>query len=64
MLEFRADRRHYPQYLWICAPANRIDVVLLGVRRRQRAVLAKTFAAILFRLGRFGHVPTPASPPR
>ena len=54
---------HYPQYLWICALGNRIDIFFWAYAAVNALYFAKTFAGITFRLGRFGHVPTPASPP-
>ncbi len=44
---------HYPQYLWICALANRIDIFFWAYAGVNALYFAKTFAAILFRLGRF-----------
>jgi hypothetical protein len=45
---------HYPQYLWICALANRIDIFFWAYAGVNALYFAKTFAAIMFRLGRFG----------
>jgi phosphatidylglycerophosphate synthase len=44
---------HYPQYIWICAIANRIDIYFWAYTGVNVLYLAKTMAAILFRLGRF-----------
>ena len=58
---------HYPQYLWICALANRIDVYFWAYAAVNALYLAKTFATILLRLGRFGapvgFAPAAPSPP-
>ena len=44
---------HYPQYLWLCALANRIDVYFWAYAVVNALYLARSLAAILFRLGRF-----------
>ena len=44
---------HYPQYIWICALANRIDIFFWAYAAVNALYFAKTFAAIFFRLGRF-----------
>ncbi|MBA3395892.1 MAG: CDP-alcohol phosphatidyltransferase family protein [Deltaproteobacteria bacterium] len=44
---------HYPQYIWICAIANRIDVFFWAYAAVNALYFAKTFAMIFFRLGRF-----------
>jgi len=44
---------HYPQYIWICALANRIDIYFWAYTGVNLLYLAKTMAVILFRLGRF-----------
>ena len=44
---------HYPQYIWICALANRIDIYFWAYTGVNVLYLAKTMAGILFRLGRF-----------
>lgn len=49
---------HYPQYIWICALANRIDIYFWAYTGVNVLYLAKTFAAIFFRLGRFERKPT------
>jgi hypothetical protein len=44
---------HYPQYIWICALANRIDIYFYAYGAVNALYFAKSFAVILFRLGRF-----------
>jgi phosphatidylglycerophosphate synthase len=44
---------HYPQYIWICAVANRIDIYFWAYAGVNALYLAKSFATILWRLGRF-----------
>ena len=44
---------HYPQYIWICAAVNRIDIYFWAYAGVNALYLAKSFAAILLRLGRF-----------
>jgi len=44
---------HYPQYLWICALADRIDVYFWAYAAVNALYLARSLAAILLRLGRF-----------
>lgn len=44
---------HYPQYIWICALANRIDIFFWAYAAVNALYFLKTFAAIFFRLGRF-----------
>jgi hypothetical protein len=44
---------HYPQYIWICALAGRIDVYFWAYTGVNVLYLGKTMASILFRLGRF-----------
>ncbi len=44
---------HYPQYIWICALANQMDIYLWAYASVNALYFAKTFAAIFFRLGRF-----------
>ena len=50
---------HYPQYLWACALAGRIDVYFWAYAAVNALYLARSLAAILLRLGRF----EPARPP-
>lgn len=54
---------HYPQYIWICALANRIDVYFWAYAGVNALYFAKTFAAIFFRLGRFAAPPRPLPEP-
>jgi phosphatidylglycerophosphate synthase len=52
---------HYPQYLWLCALANRIDVYFWAYAVVNALYLARSLAAILLRLGRFERArPAPA----
>jgi phosphatidylglycerophosphate synthase len=44
---------HYPQYIWICALADRIDVYFWAYAGVNALYLAKSFATIVLRLGRF-----------
>jgi hypothetical protein len=44
---------HYPQYIWICALADRIDVYFWAYGAVNALYLAKSLAVILVRLGRF-----------
>lgn len=44
---------HYPQYLWICALADRIDVYFWAYAVVNALYLARSLAAIVLRLGRF-----------
>jgi phosphatidylglycerophosphate synthase len=44
---------HYPQYLWLCAAVNRIDIYFWAYAAVNALYFAKSFAAIFFRLGRF-----------
>ena len=44
---------HYPQYLWLCALADRIDVYFWAYAGVNALYLAKSLAAIVRRLGRF-----------
>ncbi|HET9988908.1 MAG TPA: hypothetical protein VFQ65_10310, partial [Kofleriaceae bacterium] len=44
---------HYPQYIWICALADRIDVYFWAYGAVNALYFAKSFAVILVRLGRF-----------
>jgi hypothetical protein len=52
---------HYPQYLWLCALANRIDVYFWAYAVVNALYLARSLAAILLRLGRFERA-RPAAP--
>lgn len=44
---------HYPQYLWLVAVVNRVDIYFWAYAGVNALYFAKTLAAILFRLGRF-----------
>ena len=44
---------HYPQYIWICAAANRIDVFFWVYAGVNALYLARCLLAIVLRLGRF-----------
>lgn len=44
---------HYPQYIWICALADRIDLYFWAYGAVNALYLAKSLAVILVRLGRF-----------
>jgi phosphatidylglycerophosphate synthase len=44
---------HYPQYLWLCALVGRMDIYFWAYAGVNALYLAKSFAAILLRLGRF-----------
>ena len=44
---------HYPQYLWLVAAVNRLDIFFWAYAGINALYFAKTFAAIFFRLGRF-----------
>ena len=44
---------HYPQYIWLCALANRIDIYFYAYGAVNALYLAKSLAVILVRLGRF-----------
>ena len=52
---------HYPQYLWLCALVDGIDVYFWAYAAVNALYLAKSFAAIMFRLGRFERA-RPAAP--
>jgi hypothetical protein len=44
---------HYPQYIWLCAVVNRIDIYFWAYGAVNALYLAKSLAVILVRLGRF-----------
>jgi hypothetical protein len=44
---------HYPQYIWICAVFDRIDIYFWAYAAVNALYLAKCLATILLRLGRF-----------
>jgi phosphatidylglycerophosphate synthase len=50
---------HYPQYIWICALANRLDVYFWAYGAVSALYLLKSLASIVFKLGRFA----PPAPP-
>ena len=52
---------HYPQYLWLCALVDRIDVYFWAYTAVNALYLARSLAAILLRLGRFEPARTPAA---
>lgn len=54
---------HYPQYIWICALADRIDVYFWAYTAVNALYLAKSLAAIVLRLGRFERA-RPGAPAR
>jgi phosphatidylglycerophosphate synthase len=45
---------HYPQYIWICAAVNRIDVYFWAYGAVNLLYLGKSFLAVLVKTGRFG----------
>jgi hypothetical protein len=49
---------HYPQYIWICAVADRMDIYFWAYAGVNALYLLKCLATVLFRLGRFA----PAAP--
>jgi hypothetical protein len=44
---------HYPQYLWLCALVNRIDIYFWAYAGVNVLYLGMSLAKILLRLGRF-----------
>jgi phosphatidylglycerophosphate synthase len=52
---------HYPQYIWICALANRIDLYFWAYAAVNALYLARCLAAIALRLGRFDPRPVHAN---
>jgi len=44
---------HYPQYIWICALANRLDIFFWAYAGVNALYLLKSLAVILLKLGRF-----------
>ena len=44
---------HYPQYIWICAIADRIDIYFWAYTGVNALYFAKSMATILLKLGRF-----------
>jgi phosphatidylglycerophosphate synthase len=56
---------HYPQYLWLCALVDRIDIYFWAYGAVNALYLARCLAAIVLRLGRFERPrPAPAPAPR
>ena len=55
---------HYPQYIWICAAVDRIDIYFWAYAAVNALYLAKSLAALMLRLGRFAPPPpTQVAPP-
>ncbi len=52
---------HYPQYIWICAIANRIDIYFWAYGAVNALYLLKCLATVLWKLGRFA--PAAPAPP-
>ena len=50
---------HYPQYLWLVAAVNRLDLFFWAYAGVNALYFAKTFLGIFVRLGRFSAVPKP-----
>jgi phosphatidylglycerophosphate synthase len=44
---------HYPQYIWLCAAVNHIEIYFWAYTGVNALYLAKTFATVLWKLGRF-----------
>ena len=44
---------HYPQYIWICAATDRMDIYFWAYTGVNALYFAKSMATILFKLGRF-----------
>jgi len=53
---------HYPQYLWLVALVGRLDLYFWAYAGVNALYLAKSFAAILLRLGRFERPRAPTEP--
>ena len=53
---------HYPQYLWLVALVNRMDIFFWAYASVNALYFLKTLAAILFRLGRFAAKAPPVTP--
>lgn len=49
---------HYPQYLWLCALVNRIDLYFWAYAAVNALYFARCLAAIVLRLGRFAPYPS------
>lgn len=54
---------HYPQYIWICAAAGRMDVFFWAYAAVNALYFAKTFAGVLLKLGRFAPPAAAAAAP-
>jgi hypothetical protein len=54
---------HYPQYLWLCALVDRIDLYFWAYSAVNALYLARCLAAIVLRLGRFERAPAPEGRP-
>ena len=54
---------HYPQYLWLCAAFDRLDVYFWAYAVVNALYLAKSLAAIALRLGRFDRASAPVAAP-
>lgn len=52
---------HYPQYLWLCAVVDRIDLYFWAYAGVNALYLARCLAAIVLRLGRFESAPAPGA---
>ncbi|HVK87891.1 MAG TPA: CDP-alcohol phosphatidyltransferase family protein [Kofleriaceae bacterium] len=50
---------HYPQYLWLVALVDRMDIYFWAYSGVNALYFAKTFASIFFRLGRFASKASP-----
>ena len=53
---------HYPQYLWLVALVDRIDLYFWAYAAVNALYFVKSFAQILLRLGRFARTPPEAAP--
>ena len=54
---------HYPQYIWICAAVNRIDIYFWAYGAVNVLYLGMTFLKIVLKLGRFDSGVAGAPPP-
>lgn len=54
---------HYPQYIWICALVDRLDIYFWAYAAVNALYLARCLAAIMLRLGRFDPRPRPTDVP-
>ena len=52
---------HYPQYIWICAAFDRIDIYFWAYAGVNALYLMKCLATVLWKLGRFAPQPKEAS---